>query len=224
MLWRDGLAIVLKILLNSNTSFNSFTIHQNLGQRVALKLHFLNATCLQMSFRQSIELSVNLHIIISSRISNTKTNPRELDIWVSLKTQTVLYEVQRKCIENIIFIKYVLLSLAKNISFGFCLFLFQDGQQARFDFEGNLISRSTDIPTHLGLHHHSSEPGAAGYSLEELFLLARSKFLQQRMFALQVLTRIIQRVCASLMFSFVYRGIFSQFSFSSSSICLSVCL
>ncbi|CAH3186881.1 unnamed protein product, partial [Porites evermanni] len=64
---------------------------------------------------------------------------------------------------------------------------------ARFDFNGNLVDQSDDIPEYLGLHHHGDDPSSAGYTLEELTVLARSSFLQQRVLALQVLARIIRQ-------------------------------
>ena len=51
-----------------------------------------------------------------------------------------------------------------------------------------------NIPEFLGLHHHGNEPERAGYSLEELFLLSRSNFLQQRVFAISTLGKIIEKV------------------------------
>ena len=74
----------------------------------------------------------------------------------------------------------------------------QEGRQARFDFHGKLVDQSDDIPEHLGLHHHGDDPSSAGYTLEELIVLARSSFLQQRVLALQVLARIIRQVLVSL--------------------------
>lgn len=76
----------------------------------------------------------------------------------------------------------------------------QEGRQARFDFHGNLVNQSQDIPEYLGLHHHGDDPSSAGYTLEELIVLARSSFLQQRVLALQVLARIITQVSVSLKF------------------------
>ena len=78
----------------------------------------------------------------------------------------------------------------------FCIFLLllQQGNQARFDFDGNLVSKTDNIPEYLGLYHHGDDPDSPGYTLEELFVLARSSFLQQRVFALQVLARIIRQV------------------------------
>ena len=70
----------------------------------------------------------------------------------------------------------------------------QQGNQARFDFNGCLVSKTDNIPEYLGLHHHGDDPSSPGYTLEELFILARSSFLQQRVFALQVLARIIRKV------------------------------
>jgi hypothetical protein len=50
------------------------------------------------------------------------------------------------------------------------------------------------IPEYLGLHHHGDEPDRAGYTLEELFLLSRSNFLQQRVLAINTLAKIIDKV------------------------------
>ncbi|XP_015763602.1 PREDICTED: RNA polymerase II-associated protein 1-like [Acropora digitifera] len=69
----------------------------------------------------------------------------------------------------------------------------KQGEQARFDFNGNLLSKTDSIPEYIGLHHHGNEPSAPGYTLEELFVLARSTFQQQRVFALQTLARIIKQ-------------------------------
>uniref|UniRef100_A0A4W3K724 RNA polymerase II associated protein 1 n=1 Tax=Callorhinchus milii TaxID=7868 RepID=A0A4W3K724_CALMI len=65
--------------------------------------------------------------------------------------------------------------------------------QARFSFRGDLIPADTDLPTHLGLHHHGQEPEEAGYSLQELFHLSRSQVIQQRTLALQTLAHIVQK-------------------------------
>ncbi|KAI0237577.1 RNA polymerase II-associated protein 1 [Lamellibrachia satsuma] len=65
------------------------------------------------------------------------------------------------------------------------------GQPARFDLHGNLVPANADMPTHLGLHHHGDEPERAGYTLGELFQLARSTFLQQRTLAITTIARII---------------------------------
>ncbi|KAL0969305.1 hypothetical protein UPYG_G00225320 [Umbra pygmaea] len=69
--------------------------------------------------------------------------------------------------------------------------------QARFDFSGNVILPTMDLPTHLGLHHHGEEPELAGYSLQELFLLSRSQMTQQRSLALSTLAHILTKARAS---------------------------
>ncbi|XP_028409671.1 RNA polymerase II-associated protein 1-like [Dendronephthya gigantea] len=66
-------------------------------------------------------------------------------------------------------------------------------EQARFDFNGNVLIGAEDIPEYVGLHHHGDEPERAGYTLEELFLLSRSNFLQQRVLAINTLARIIKK-------------------------------
>ncbi|KAK7684724.1 hypothetical protein QCA50_011965 [Cerrena zonata] len=51
----------------------------------------------------------------------------------------------------------------------------------RFDFKGNLIElddsgdKQSEIPTYMGLHHHSDNPHLAGYSLPELSRLSSDK-------------------------------------------------
>ena len=79
----------------------------------------------------------------------------------------------------------------------------QQGNQARFDFNGCLVSKTDNIPEYVGLHHHGDDPTAPGYTLEELFILARS-FLQQRVFALQVLARIIRKVIVLILWYKIY--------------------
>ncbi|XP_022799049.1 RNA polymerase II-associated protein 1-like [Stylophora pistillata] len=68
----------------------------------------------------------------------------------------------------------------------------KEGNQARFDFNGCLVSKMDNVPVYLGLHHHGKDPSSPGYTLEELCILARSSFLQQRVLALQVLAKIIR--------------------------------
>ncbi|XP_065183402.1 RNA polymerase II-associated protein 1-like [Sycon ciliatum] len=65
---------------------------------------------------------------------------------------------------------------------------------ARFSFDGALISpeESSSIPSHLGLHHHGDQPEAAGYTLSELFVLARSRMPQQQSMALETLGSIVR--------------------------------
>ncbi|XP_063803992.1 RNA polymerase II-associated protein 1 isoform X2 [Pseudophryne corroboree] len=67
------------------------------------------------------------------------------------------------------------------------------GMQARFSLKGDLIPPHSEIPVHLGLHHHGEEAERAGYSLQELFHLSRSQFIQQRTLSLQVLGRIVKK-------------------------------
>lgn len=64
---------------------------------------------------------------------------------------------------------------------------------ARFDFSGQVLRPDADISVRAGLHHHGNEPEAPGYTLDELFTLARSKFSQQRVLALQTLANIVTR-------------------------------
>ncbi|RDI78566.1 hypothetical protein Vi05172_g11423 [Venturia inaequalis] len=66
----------------------------------------------------------------------------------------------------------------------------------RFDFKGALIppSLSNTLPTDLGLHHHGLAPSAAGYTIPELALLARSTYPAQRCIAFQTLGRILYRL------------------------------
>jgi hypothetical protein len=44
--------------------------------------------------------------------------------------------------------------------------------QARFDFQGHLLSANVDFPVTSALHHHGEEPERAGYSINELMLLS----------------------------------------------------
>ena len=74
---------------------------------------------------------------------------------------------------------------------------FQESKSVRFDFEGNLIARNDDIPVYRGLHHHGDDDMAPGYTLDELFNLARSNYLQQKVFALKVLAKIMEKVLNS---------------------------
>ncbi|KAL5008923.1 hypothetical protein ScPMuIL_014504 [Solemya velum] len=65
------------------------------------------------------------------------------------------------------------------------------GQKARFDFQGNLVDGNAEFPVTMGLHHHGDEPERAGYSLDELFQLARSSQVQQRTLALSTLGKVL---------------------------------
>ena len=66
----------------------------------------------------------------------------------------------------------------------------------RFDFRGNLIPPrlARQIPTTAGLHHHGQAPEAAGYTIPELSILARSAVPAQRCIAYQSVGRILFRL------------------------------
>ncbi|OLN94287.1 RNA polymerase II-associated protein RBA50 [Colletotrichum chlorophyti] len=66
----------------------------------------------------------------------------------------------------------------------------------RFDFRGGLIppKLSRSIPVSKGLHHHGQAPEAAGYTIEELAIYARSAVPAQRCVAFQTLGRILYRL------------------------------
>ncbi|KAI7974990.1 hypothetical protein EIK77_006646 [Talaromyces pinophilus] len=66
----------------------------------------------------------------------------------------------------------------------------------RFSFRGEMLppSKSLELPTSLGLHHHADDPEAAGYTISELSILSRSTVPAQRCVAWQVLGRILFRL------------------------------
>ena len=66
----------------------------------------------------------------------------------------------------------------------------------RFDFRGRLLPPrlSSQLPSTLGLHHHSNAPSSAGYTIPELAYLARSTFPAQRCIAIQTLGRLLYRL------------------------------
>ncbi|KUI62968.1 RNA polymerase II-associated protein RBA50 [Cytospora mali] len=66
----------------------------------------------------------------------------------------------------------------------------------RFDFKGQLLapSMSRTIPVTQGLHHHGLAPEAAGYTISELGILARSAVPAQRCIAFQTLGRILYKL------------------------------
>jgi len=68
----------------------------------------------------------------------------------------------------------------------------------RFDFNGTYIPPTTSrsLPTHLGLHHHSLDPGAAGYTLAELGILARSTQASQKCIAIKILGFVLADVAS----------------------------
>lgn len=67
-----------------------------------------------------------------------------------------------------------------------------EGHVARFSFEGDLLPYDADISYRAGLHHHGEEPGRAGYSIDELFILIRSQVLQQRNLGLTTIGNILR--------------------------------
>lgn len=66
----------------------------------------------------------------------------------------------------------------------------------RFDFRGRFLSPrlSRALPVSMGLHHHGQAPEAAGYTIAELALLARSAVPAQRCMAFQTLGRVLYRL------------------------------
>ena len=71
----------------------------------------------------------------------------------------------------------------------------------RFDFKGNIVELNensregeNDVPTTLGLHHHSQSPQRPGYTLAELAHLSRSTFPSQRCISIQTLGRILHKL------------------------------
>ncbi|XP_025104484.1 LOW QUALITY PROTEIN: RNA polymerase II-associated protein 1-like [Pomacea canaliculata] len=83
----------------------------------------------------------------------------------------------------------------------------QTGLQARFDFSGRVVPADADLPVTMALHHHGDEPERAGYTLEELFQLARSSNVQQRTLALTTLGHIIQQEKAGTLIEYIQRPI-----------------
>ncbi|KAG2221716.1 hypothetical protein INT45_007122 [Circinella minor] len=65
-------------------------------------------------------------------------------------------------------------------------------RRIRFDFQGQPIDPTKDVPVHQGLHHHGDEPDKAGYTLAELFYLVRSQVAPQRTMVLNTLTKILR--------------------------------
>lgn len=64
----------------------------------------------------------------------------------------------------------------------------------RFNFNGEIVSHEDDKCHELSaLYHHGKEPDKAGYSMEELVLLARSSVDSQRAMALRIWTNVLQK-------------------------------
>ncbi|ORY84302.1 RPAP1-like protein [Protomyces lactucae-debilis] len=68
--------------------------------------------------------------------------------------------------------------------------------EIRFGFSGELLAplASRQVDTALGLHHHADAPRAAGYTLLELALLARSTQPSQASLAIRTLGRVVYRL------------------------------
>lgn len=68
----------------------------------------------------------------------------------------------------------------------------QASASLRFDLSGKIVPTcmAVQLPTHLGLHHHS-EGSMAGYTLDDIFLLSRSTVPAQRAAMLGVLASIV---------------------------------
>lgn len=71
-----------------------------------------------------------------------------------------------------------------------------DPKDIRFSFTGALIppGLAAEIPVTMGLHHHGDAPDAAGYTIPELAMLARSSVPAQRCVAFQTLGRVLYRL------------------------------
>ncbi|KRZ07006.1 RNA polymerase II-associated protein 1 [Trichinella zimbabwensis] len=79
----------------------------------------------------------------------------------------------------------------------------EDVPCARFDLQGNLMDPEKDVPTYLGLHHHADQPNKAGYTIEELVYLTRSKNFSQRVLAINVLAHIIRNAYSGMFDSII---------------------
>ena len=66
----------------------------------------------------------------------------------------------------------------------------------RYDLQGNPIPSRLirELPSHLGLHHHTQSDSAAGYTFDDLLLLSRSTMPAQRAAMLGVIARALRRV------------------------------
>ncbi|KAF0686865.1 Aste57867_21369 [Aphanomyces stellatus] len=64
----------------------------------------------------------------------------------------------------------------------------------RLDLQGNVIDATAEtMPLHSGLFHHGLEPDLAGYTTDELLMLARSTVSSQRAMALSVLAKTLRQ-------------------------------
>lgn len=65
----------------------------------------------------------------------------------------------------------------------------------RFGFKGQLLyQRMTDFASDPELYHHGNDPDKAGYTIDELNILAKSTFASQRVLAFNIFTHIWQEL------------------------------
>ena len=105
--------------------------------------------------------------------------------------------------------------------------------QARFDFQGSLLPADLELPTtESALYHHGEEPERAGYSINELIILSnvfnsasvmnaclikclfcfhsgRSTVLQQRVLAMNVLAKILEKTRLGI-YDYCFKDCFIQ--------------
>ncbi|WWD06966.1 hypothetical protein V865_005063 [Kwoniella europaea PYCC6329] len=65
----------------------------------------------------------------------------------------------------------------------------------RFDLSGNILSAAeqSELPSHLGLHHHGSSPDLAGYTIHEILYLCRSTVPSQKITMMGLLTKVLRK-------------------------------
>lgn len=68
-------------------------------------------------------------------------------------------------------------------------------KDARFNLDGNIITEKEQLSLtgREGLHHHGDEPERGGYTLTELITLLESSYASQKVIALNLLGRIMER-------------------------------
>lgn len=68
-------------------------------------------------------------------------------------------------------------------------------KDARFNLEGNIITdeQQQELTGKEGLHHHGDEPERGGYTLTELLTLLESSFASQKIIALNLVGRIMEK-------------------------------
>ena len=77
--------------------------------------------------------------------------------------------------------------------------------EARFDLNGVLVTNETLLTGREGLHHHGNDPHRAGYTLNELLILIESTFPSQKILALNMVGKIMERSNHGL-----YDGVFDE--------------